>query len=92
MTLHQPVGPHSQLLSSARCQQAANNSYLFDTRHWHEVWALTLTLKQARRADNGSLVYTRHVEINKLYVLVHVLYAECKGAGHLRRHEQHELE
>jgi hypothetical protein len=29
---------------------------LFDTSHWHSICDLTVTLRQARRADNGSWI------------------------------------
>ena len=30
-----------------------SNSHLFDTSKWSSIWDLTLTLKQARRTDDG---------------------------------------
>ena len=50
------------------------SSHHFDTSHWPSICDLTLTLKQARRADNGAWVRLDEGQCRKsLAVLMHLL-------------------
>jgi hypothetical protein len=44
----------------------------FDTRHWHSICDLTLTLRQSRRANNGAPVFLDESQSRKAFaVFIH---------------------
>jgi hypothetical protein len=57
----------------------------FDTRHWHSICDLTLTLRQSRRANNGAPVFLDESQSRKAFaVFIHHLDRAVYGNAALR--------